>query len=181
MNTVPVDQRVAVGRLKPRASKALSYWQPLVWQDRGTVTYQHFIIEFRLFCFTQAYHIRAYSAEHTWNWYVPRIMVHAQRKMGFNYDAKVLVWEKSVEENEYAVKLLEEVQAKQLPPFEDDDMHIERLVHLGKDILQKDYNITTTAHSSTVKLFLERSLQIYKAKQVSLEVSCLTEDDLNRH
>ena len=69
----------------------------------------------------------------------PQRMVAAQRKMGKHYDSKVLVWKRSIEENEKAVLLLSEVKSKQLTPLADDDMEIERVVDIGTTNVGQGY------------------------------------------
>ena len=44
-------------------------------------------------------------------------MVHLQRVMGKDHDAKVQMWKKNLEENESACLFLQEVIKKQFPPL----------------------------------------------------------------
>ena len=57
----------------------------------------------------------------------PQQMVHLQRVMGKDHDAKVQMWKKKLEENESACLFLQEVIKKQFPPLSDDDMDLVRI------------------------------------------------------
>lgn len=54
----------------------------------------------------------------------PQSAVNFQRQMGENFDAKVLLWKKSVEETATALNLLNAVQCDQVPVIEEDDMDL---------------------------------------------------------
>ena len=50
--------------------------------------------------------------------------VNFQRQMGENFDAKVLIWKKCVEETLTALNLLNAVQSDQVPVMEEDNMDL---------------------------------------------------------
>ena len=54
----------------------------------------------------------------------PQSAVNFQRQMGENFDAKVLLWKKSVEETVTALNFLNAVQCEQVPVMEEDDMDL---------------------------------------------------------
>ena len=56
----------------------------------------------------------------------PQQMVHLQRVMGKDHDAKVQMWKNNLEKNESACLFLQEVMKKQFPPLSDDDMDLVR-------------------------------------------------------
>ena len=66
----------------------------------------------------------------------PDSIVNLQRKMGESFDAKVYVWKEAIERNRTTVAFLEEVQEKQVPKFDLDDMVIETQVDLTKDTVK---------------------------------------------
>ena len=53
------------------------------------------------------------------------MIVNLQRRMGENFDSKILFWKKSIETNKSTVKFLEEVQEKQIPILQEDDMELD--------------------------------------------------------
>ena len=81
----------------------------------------------------------------------PQQMVHLQRAMGKDHDAKILMWRKRVEENESACLLLQEVTAKQFPPLGDDDMDVVRIADLQANSIQqyRFYNETGDGQDKT--------------------------------
>lgn len=54
----------------------------------------------------------------------PDSMIRAQRKMGKQLEGKVKVWKKAIEENKAALLLCEEIEKKQIPFRDCDDMEI---------------------------------------------------------
>ena len=54
----------------------------------------------------------------------PESMIRAQRKMGEQLEGKVKLWKKAIEENKAALLLCEEIEGKQIPTPDFDDMEI---------------------------------------------------------
>ena len=66
----------------------------------------------------------------------PYSLVNLQRKMGESFEAKVYEWKEAIERNRTTLAFLEEVQEKQVPKFDFDDMVIETQVDLTEDTVK---------------------------------------------
>ena len=72
----------------------------------------------------------------------PDVMIRAQRKMGEQLEAKVKVWKKAIEENKAALLLCEEIEKKQIPARDYDDMEIAVNLELAEETLKNYDNFT---------------------------------------
>ena len=72
----------------------------------------------------------------------PESMIRAQRKMGEQLEGKVKVWKKAIEENKAALLLCEEIEGKQIPAPDFDDMEIAVNLDLAEETLKNYDNFT---------------------------------------
>ena len=68
----------------------------------------------------------------------PKSTIEIQRSMGKHFDAKVLNWKSSIEDNKNAILLLNEILEKQMPLLEEDSMDLETEFDL-REVTIKSY------------------------------------------
>ena len=68
----------------------------------------------------------------------PKSTIEIQRSMGKHFDAKVLNWKSSIEDNKNAILLLNEILEKQTPLLEEDSMDLETELDL-REVTTKSY------------------------------------------
>ena len=103
--------------------------------------------------------------------------IRLQRSMGLNFDGKVLSWKKKREELLGARKLCQEILARQIPVFEEDDMELEIWCDLSICTTQSYRYFSSNAHlklmevvntckteSDSVDSILDSTMQVVLAK-----------------
>ena len=82
----------------------------------------------------------------------PDRVVNLQRKMGEHFDAKVYVWKRAIESNRTTLAFLEEVEDRQVPKFEEDEMEVETAIYLGEDTVKgyATYQPETLENAETI-------------------------------
>lgn len=87
----------------------------------------------------------------------PQSMVQLQKKMGNSCDSRLLIWKKNIEEVHSALAILNEVQEKQVPKLNDDDMDIDVAINIDEEHLKATYKTyDKSAYSLCVTLINEQ-------------------------
>lgn len=75
-----------------------------------------------------------------------------QRKMGEHFDAKVYVWKRAIESNRTTLAFLEEVEDRQVPKFEEDEMEVQTAIDLREDTVKgyASYQPETLENAETI-------------------------------
>ncbi|XP_022787541.1 uncharacterized protein LOC111327585 isoform X2 [Stylophora pistillata] len=92
------------------------------------------------------------------------------KKINENFDYKVQLWKRQIEENRSIVALLEEVNKKQMASFGEDDMVLELPLNVNEDNLVSYHYYTPSIYKAMVHV-----LETVVGKKVDLSV---TEDDI---
>ena len=71
----------------------------------------------------------------------PQSAVNLQRQMGENYNAKVLIWKKSIEQTVAALNMLEAVKVEQVPARGHDDMEITVEIHFDETTVRNNRQV----------------------------------------
>ena len=95
-----------------------------------------------------------------------QMMIDLQQKMGENYDFKVIIWKKNIEENKCAKLLVGEIKETQLPPKDDDDMDLVLDVDVSEDTI-RNYEWYSPANYQRAIAELNKTCEIFNEPTIT--------------